>query len=154
MVASRGNLEWSCHPVEENVCNSCFVDTKYRCIHCGMHICNKCSVFESEEVTPGWVACKSVGYCKLTVSKLYIIRQFITWKLQWYHDTNYSLQTWCIIALNVPVTFRHVWMFLCTSLKVCINPKVRLGLGLALGLGFIHIFGALKERETMERDYA
>ena len=29
-----------------------------------MHVCNKCSVFESNEDTLGCVACKSVGYCK------------------------------------------------------------------------------------------
>ena len=79
------------------------------------------------------------------ISKLYIyiIWQFITWKLHWYQDTNHSLQT-CIIALkNIPVNWHHVWMFLCTSSKMCINPKVRLGLGLRFGLrfGFIHIFG-------------
>ena len=85
------------------------------------------------------------------VSKLYIIRQFITYKLQWYHDTNHSLQTWCIIALkNSPVTWCHVWMFLCTSSKMCINPKVRLG----LGFGFIDVFGAFKgQRNNREGLY-
>ena len=39
-------------------------------------------------------------------------------------------------------------MFLCTSSKMCINPKVRLGLALALGLGFMHISGAFKERRN------
>ena len=33
------------HSVME-MCYSCFVDTKYKCLRCELLICNKCSVFE------------------------------------------------------------------------------------------------------------
>ena len=41
-----------------------------------------------------WTGANAVSHLNyINVSKLYIIRQFITWKLQWYYDTNHSLQT-------------------------------------------------------------
>ena len=36
-----------------------------------MHISNKCSVFESDKDTIGWVACKSVGYCEPCKKSMY-----------------------------------------------------------------------------------
>ena len=48
---------------DEDMCFSCFATTKYSCIKCGHSVCNRCSVFQEDEETPGWVAGKSVGYC-------------------------------------------------------------------------------------------
>ena len=48
---------------DEDTCFSCFATTKYSCIKCGHSVCNRCSVFQEDEETPGWVAGKSVGYC-------------------------------------------------------------------------------------------
>ena len=50
--------------VGSSLCISCLQLTSYSCISCPMVICNKCSVFESDEETEGWVAQKSVGYCR------------------------------------------------------------------------------------------
>ena len=48
---------------EEDMCYSCFKTTKYSCIKCTNAISNRCSAFESNEETPGWIAGKAVGYC-------------------------------------------------------------------------------------------
>ena len=48
---------------EEDMCYSCFETTKYSCIKCANAICNRCSAFESDEETPGWIAGKAVGHC-------------------------------------------------------------------------------------------
>ncbi len=45
-------------------CSSCAIETKYICLRCGEHCCNRCSEIENEEETPGWKAGKSVGYCE------------------------------------------------------------------------------------------
>ena len=39
--------------------------TKYSCIKCTNAICNRCSAFESNEETLGWIAGEAVGYCLL-----------------------------------------------------------------------------------------
>ena len=49
----------------EDMCSSCFANTKYICIVCRIPICNKCSVFENNEDTDFWTAGKSVGHCEL-----------------------------------------------------------------------------------------
>ena len=51
---------------EENMCSLCFCVTKCKCLKCEMSICNKCSIFETNEDTPGWVhvAGKRVGFCE------------------------------------------------------------------------------------------
>lgn len=48
----------------EDMCSSCFANTKYVCIECRMPICNKCSIFENNEDTVGWTAGTSVGHCE------------------------------------------------------------------------------------------
>jgi len=40
-----------------------FETTKYSCIKCTNAISNRCSAFESNQETPGWIAGKAVGYC-------------------------------------------------------------------------------------------
>ena len=40
------------------MCYSCFMDTKYKCLRCELPICNKCSVFEENEDVEGWTAGK------------------------------------------------------------------------------------------------
>lgn len=45
------------------MCESCFNTTKYRCILCCVPFCCKCTHFEEDEDTDGWVIGKSVGYC-------------------------------------------------------------------------------------------
>ena len=57
-VSSDGNI------VGSSLCTSCLQLTNYSCISCPTVICNKCSVLESDEETEGWVARKSVGYCR------------------------------------------------------------------------------------------
>ena len=49
------------HSVME-MCHSCFMDTKYKCLRCELPICNKCSVFEENEDVERWTAGKSVAY--------------------------------------------------------------------------------------------
>ena len=39
---------------DEDPCSSYFNSTKYCCLYCGIALCNKCSVFEDDEDTPGW----------------------------------------------------------------------------------------------------
>jgi hypothetical protein len=50
----------------EGPCESCTTLTKYSCINCSTFICNRvnCSLAELDETTAGWIAQKSVGYCK------------------------------------------------------------------------------------------
>ena len=62
MAAYRASLK-SRFFDEENTCMSCFDNTKYFCLICQDPICNKCSIFERDEQTSGWIAGKSVGYC-------------------------------------------------------------------------------------------
>lgn len=50
--------------VDECLCVSCLVLTKYRCIGCETPICLKCSHFERNEETEGWRVCKAVSYCR------------------------------------------------------------------------------------------
>ena len=47
----------------DDCCCVCFVETKYVCITCELLVCNKCSSFEANEETPGWLMGRSVGYC-------------------------------------------------------------------------------------------
>ena len=54
---------------DEDMCYSCFATTKYSCIKCAYPVCNRCSVFEDDEETPGWVAGKSVGFCFACVNE-------------------------------------------------------------------------------------
>ena len=49
--------------VEKARC-SCSDLTTYECIDCTLPICNKCSEFEEDEETTGWVMGKSVGRCQ------------------------------------------------------------------------------------------
>ena len=49
--------------VEECLCVSCLVLTKYRCTSCETPICSKCSHFEHNEETEGWMVGKAVSYC-------------------------------------------------------------------------------------------
>ena len=49
---------------EVDMCSSCFCSTKYTALKCGKSICNKCSIFEANEDTPGLVAGKRVGLCE------------------------------------------------------------------------------------------
>ena len=46
------------------MCCSCFMDTKYKCLRCKIPICNQCSVFEENEDVEGWRAGRSVAYCE------------------------------------------------------------------------------------------
>ena len=46
------------------MCSSCFDNTNYECLVCSLSFCNKCTKFEEDEKTPGWVMGKSVGYCQ------------------------------------------------------------------------------------------
>ena len=48
--------------IEPALCIVCFTPTKYSCIGCPNIICARCSCFESDEETEGWIAGKSVGY--------------------------------------------------------------------------------------------
>ena len=61
MAAWRNSLSST---EELDMCSSCFCSTKYTCLKCEMSICNKCSIFEANEDTPGWVAGKRVGFCE------------------------------------------------------------------------------------------
>ena len=58
------------HSVIE-MCFSCFMNTKYKCLRCELAICNKCSVFEENEDVEGWTAGKSVA-----CNALYVMRVF------------------------------------------------------------------------------
>ena len=49
---------------EDDSCMSCLGTTKYCCLLCKYPLCNKCSVPEVNEETPGWKAGKSVAYCE------------------------------------------------------------------------------------------
>ena len=49
---------------EVDMCSSCFCVTRYTCLKCEKPICDKCSIFEANEDTPGWVAGKRVGFCE------------------------------------------------------------------------------------------
>ena len=46
------------------MCGSFFSKTKYTCLTCSNYYCMRCSVFETEEDTPGWKEGKSVAYCE------------------------------------------------------------------------------------------
>lgn len=48
---------------EDDTCMSCFQTTKYECIDCRLPLCNRCSIEEINESTPGWLARKRVGHC-------------------------------------------------------------------------------------------
>ena len=48
---------------DDNLCSVCFDQTNYICLICDMPICNKCSVYEYNEETKGWLMGISVGYC-------------------------------------------------------------------------------------------
>ena len=63
MASSRKSLLTS-HSVME-MCFSCFMNTKYKCLRCELPICNKCSVFEENEDVEGWIAGKSAAYCEV-----------------------------------------------------------------------------------------
>ena len=62
MASYRKSLLTS-HSVME-MCFSCFMNTKYKCLRCELPICNKCSVSEENEDAEGWTAGKSVTYCE------------------------------------------------------------------------------------------
>ena len=48
----------------KEMCSSCFRETGYCCIICSNPFCNRCSVFEEDEGSPGWVMGRSVAYCQ------------------------------------------------------------------------------------------
>ena len=48
------------HSVME-MCCSCFITTKYKCLRCELPTCNKCSVFKQNEDVEGQTAGKSVA---------------------------------------------------------------------------------------------
>ena len=52
-------------------CVSCFNETKYVCLSCGIPVCNIFGKPELDEETRGWIENRSVGYCKkcLIISK-------------------------------------------------------------------------------------
>ena len=56
--------------VEECLCVYCLVLTKYRCLSCETAICSKCSHFEHNEETEGWMAGKAVSYCGFCYEEL------------------------------------------------------------------------------------
>ena len=56
MASYRTSLLTS-HSVME-MCFSCFMNTKYKCLRCKLPICNKCSVLEENEDVEGWKASK------------------------------------------------------------------------------------------------
>ena len=51
--------------VESPLCSTCGKITKYTCISCPTVICCNCPVFEVDGEAEGWVARRSVGYCKI-----------------------------------------------------------------------------------------
>ena len=63
MAAFRAAVN-SRFPDDEDSCMSCLGTTKYCCLRCKFPLCNKCSVPEENEETPGWKAGKSVAYCE------------------------------------------------------------------------------------------
>lgn len=63
MAAWRKGVKGHTVVPENDMCFSCFETTKYLCLTCTNPICNRCSVFEPNEGTPGWIAGKAVGYC-------------------------------------------------------------------------------------------
>ena len=48
----------------KEMCSSCFRETGYCCSICSNPFCNRCSVFEEDEGSPGWVMGRSVAYCQ------------------------------------------------------------------------------------------
>ena len=44
-------------------CGFCEKITKYKCMHCQLPACNRCTMFEEDEGATGWKAGESVGYC-------------------------------------------------------------------------------------------
>ena len=52
------------YPDDEDSCMSCLTTTKYCCLRCKWTLCDKCSVPEENEETPGWKPGKSVAYCE------------------------------------------------------------------------------------------
>ena len=48
----------------EDMCSSCFENTKYTCLRCKNYFCMWCSVFENDESVAGWKAGSSVAYCE------------------------------------------------------------------------------------------
>ena len=61
MAAFREDVNWS-FPDEEDTYSNYFNSTIYCCLYCGIALCNKCSVFEENEDTPGWTAGKENSY--------------------------------------------------------------------------------------------
>ena len=59
---SRAELKTATSKGKE-MCSSCFRETGYCCILCLNPFCNRCSVFEEDEGSPGWVMGRSVAYC-------------------------------------------------------------------------------------------
>ena len=63
-VASYRKSLLTPHRSMMEMCCSCFMDTKYKCLRCKIPICNQCSVFEENEDVEGWIAGRSVAYCE------------------------------------------------------------------------------------------
>lgn len=63
MAAFRASVNKR-YPDDEDSCMSCLTTTKYCCLRCKWALCNKCSVPEKNEDTPGWKPGKSVAYCE------------------------------------------------------------------------------------------
>ena len=55
---------WRASLTRDDMCSSCFSNTKYTCLKCMIPICNKCSTFELDENTERWAAGRCVGYCE------------------------------------------------------------------------------------------
>ena len=48
----------------EDMCSSCFENTKYTCLRCINYFSMRCCVFENDESVAGWKAGSSVAYCE------------------------------------------------------------------------------------------
>lgn len=57
-----------------DTCSSCFRETGYTCLICSFPFCNKCSVFEQNEDTPGWNMVATVNIA-MKKSKIRRVRQ-------------------------------------------------------------------------------
>ena len=53
----------------KEMCSSCFRETGYCFILCSNPFCNRCSVFEEDEGSRGWVMGRSVAYCQTCYEK-------------------------------------------------------------------------------------
>ena len=60
------------------MCCSCLMDTKYKCLRCKIVICNQCSVFEENEDVEGWRAGRNVAYCEACDRELKRVTQGLT----------------------------------------------------------------------------